>query len=504
MKVFALSLLVACAPPEPEGPPPWAFPDPLSGPAMRGPGGALVDQPADVLWTNCAFLDGGEGDVNHHNLVVPYRGHALVPWAPEFGGTSGLTLYALNDPCQPEAIGSAKDPGLRESHAIGLAMLPDDDPNAGDWAVTDWLGGIGKGGIMFWDLSDATAPVVVSTLETPDFLYPDAYARVTLSVAWQYPWVYVGGADNGVIVVDATDPRAPVVVNQVRLDNGLRVGGVFAMGDRLLVTGAEVAATAVLDISDPASPQPIPGGAFEVQNAEGQSIDYYFANLAGDHALFAPKEGGGGAILYDIADSANPVHRAEYILPDANGGYVFWDEGYVFTGGSTRADILDFRDLDNPSLVGTGYLTGDLDTITPWGNVALLSVDAEAIDGQGTAVMPWRSEPDLDGPTVLAVVPRNGAENVALTTRVGLGMSEMVDPGSAFEGSVRLYALADDGTESPVRGWVNAQENTVTYSPKAPLAPNTRYRVEVTRGGLVDVSFNPVVETWSSTFRTAP
>ena len=32
-----------------------------------------------VLWQNCADLPGGEQDYNHHNLVIPYRGHLVMP-----------------------------------------------------------------------------------------------------------------------------------------------------------------------------------------------------------------------------------------------------------------------------------------------------------------------------------------------------------------------------------------------------------------------------------------
>jgi hypothetical protein len=208
----------------------------------------------------CASLDGLESDSLHHNLQVPYRGHLVLPWAPEYG-VGGLSLFDMADPCAPTRVGDGTSDNLRETHAIGFAYLPPDDPHAGDWAVTNGkvYGGVDSG-VLFWDLSDPSAPEPGALLTLPESWYPDSYTRVTLSVYWQYPWLYVASSDNGIFVVDATDPTAPVLVNQ--LSFGLRAGGVFALGNELLVTSAEQTQAAILDISDPANPSLLPGSPF--------------------------------------------------------------------------------------------------------------------------------------------------------------------------------------------------------------------------------------------------
>ena len=137
--------------------------------------------------------------------------------------------------------------------------------------------------------------------------------------------------------------------------------------------------------------------------------------------------------------------------------------------------------------------------MTPYGNVAVLSVDEEAEDDVASAVMPWSAEPDAAGPLLLHHVPRDGEQGQALGTRVGLSFNEMIEPSSAFAGSVRLW----DEEDAPVEGWVTAQENVVTYTPRAPLEPGTTYRVEVLAGGLQDLNANPVVDTTEFTFTTA-
>lgn len=499
IRALPLLLLPACAEPKPGAPAdsggvPFSFPDVASMPALRGAGGPATTFSDDQLWQNCAPLEGPAEDVfKHHNLVVPYRGHLVMPWVPEWG-RGGLSFFDMSDPCAPIQAGWGYSESMRESHALGFAMLPEGDDNAGEWMVAT-----GVLGIEFWDVSDVTAPASVSYLQLPGIFYPDAYALVVLSVFWQYPYVYVAGADNGIYVVDATDPRDPVLLTQYTPEPGLRAGGVFAMGNLLMVSSAEQTETLLLDISDPAAPQPIPGGRFESVDAAGEGKEAYHANLTGDWALYARKEGGGGVMVMDISDPTNPTYAGDYLMESGNGGYVFYDEGFAFVGESHFATVYDLRDLSDIQVVGTGDLPGDLDTFTPYGNVGILSVDEDAEEGVASAVMPWTTEPDVAAPQVLRIVPEDGATGVATTSRVGIGFNEMVEPTSAFAGSIRLF---DDQGE-PVPGWGSAQEAIANYTPLEPLSPGTTYTVEVLAGGVQDINGNAVAETVTSTFTTA-
>src|SRR5690606_12618523 len=113
-------------------------------------------------------------------------------------------------------------------------------------------------------------------LNLEDFIYPDAYARVVLSVFWQAPYVYAAQADVGVVVIDASDPAAPEVVGRYSFDPILRSGQIHAIGNLLVTTAAEGPRTALLDISDPANPLPIPGGDFDILDTDGEPLDAYF------------------------------------------------------------------------------------------------------------------------------------------------------------------------------------------------------------------------------------
>jgi hypothetical protein len=382
---------------------------------------------------------------------------------------------------------------LRESHSLGFVLLPEEDPNAGEYLVLT-----GVLGIQFWEVSDLENMEMLNYMQIEGVFYPDSYTRVVLSVFWQYPYVYVAGADNGIFVVDATNPREPELVTQYVFDPPMRSAGVFAVGNTLFVSSAEGSDAALLDISDPRDPQPIGGGRFQSKDENGDPKESYHANVAGPWALFARKEGGGGVIIYDITDPSNPTYVSDVFTEGGNGGYVFYDEGFLFLGDSHWSKIFDARDLNNITELGTGYLPGDLDTLTPYGNVAILSVDDESEDDIASAVMPWQTEPDTDGPIPLYINPNPGAENIPLTARIGISFNEMVEPTSVFPGSVRLFNKEGEAIE----GWASAQENIAYFTPKEPLKPNETYTIQVMEGGVRDANNNAVETTQEQIFYT--
>ena len=74
--------------------PGFDFPDADDHPAWRGSGGPVRTFSEDELFQPCAWLPGGEEDIDHHNLVVGYRGHLVLPWALEWS-RGGLSLFDM-------------------------------------------------------------------------------------------------------------------------------------------------------------------------------------------------------------------------------------------------------------------------------------------------------------------------------------------------------------------------------------------------------------------------
>lgn len=481
---------------EPDMKPAFVYPAPDSWGPNRGPGLPQMSFTQDQLYQNCAYLDGNEKDKDHHNLVVMYDGYVLMPWAHE-GQVGGLTFFDMSDPCNPTKAGENWSNNMRETHSIGFARRGDKR-----YAVVKGIESVFMGGIQFWDITDTSQPEVVTNLNLEGFFYPDAYKRVTLSVFWQGRYVYGAGSLNGVYVVDALDPSAPEQVNQYVFEPLMQTGQVHAVGNLLITTTAEGRRAVLLDISDPTNPMPIPGGDFQIKDGEGVPLEAYFSNMANGHIFFARKEGGGGLIIYDIRDPENPTFAGEY-HSDGNGGYVFVKDDHAFVGESSRAVLYDVSDYQDIKEVARFDLQGDLDTITPLGNLAVLSVDDKADANQASAIAPWTTDPDTTAPHVQWVYPNDGDSNLATTSRFGLMFNEMVDVGSAFEGSLRLYrsdaATPDAGR---VEILVSTQENIVNVSPTEPLDPNTSYTLEVLANGIIDYSGNALTEAQTYTFTT--
>jgi len=496
-----LALVVGCGPVEPQQgrPDPTApqLPAPDAWGGTTGPGGPTTSFTPDQLWEGCAFLDGGPDDADHHNLVVPWDGYLLMPWAPEYSN-GGISFFDISQPCAPVKVGEATSGDMRETHSVGFASL-----DGRDYAAVNYHGGLDfeieeiVGGVQIWDITDVTNPTHVVDVSLPGYLYPDSYQRVTLSLSWQGPIIYAASADNGVHIIDASDPTAPVVLGLYTFEPILRLGSFHVMGNVAMAGSAEGSRTVMMDISDPADPQPLPGGEFFVTDADGVPREYYFSNLGGPWAMFARKEGAGGPIVYDVSNPSAPV-RVGDAPSGGNGGYVFRQHEHLFVGESSFAGVYDFSDPSDPVVVGMGMLEGDLDTATPLGNVMVLSVDDDPIDGQASMVVPWREEPDSRGPTVGMSSPRDGDVFQALTSRVGLSFDEMVEPRSVFAGSLRV--TREDGW--PVDGWFGAQENLVNFTPREPLEANTTYVVTVPAGGITDFFGNATSEEYSLRFST--
>ena len=422
-------------------PAPDAF-DPLTG-----PGGPQSSFDASELTTRCASLDGGDRDRDHHNTVLMLDGYLWMPWAHE-AGVGGISVWEFDEPCAPEPIGTTVDDAMRETHAAGIAFI-----DGRRWMVTTSLTGI-----MFWDITDAANPQMVTDMTLPGVVYPDSYARVVMSTFWQAPYVFVGASDNGVFTVDASDPENPVLVEQFEPIPDFRVGGMHAIGNLLAVMPSEGGRTQLFDISDPNRARAIPGGSFRLHDGTLDRFDRpmlrsaYFGHINGNRAYYARNLLGGGLIIFDITDPTLPVFLGNYPSPEdgGDGGYVFVKEGEAFLGVSNYGEVIDLSDETAPTRMARIDMTGDLDTMVPIGNVIVVSVDDDAISGQASNVVPWKTEPDTRAPVVNMVIPRDAEENVALGSRIGITVDEHVELHTLHTGS--FYVRPIDASGDPIGG----------------------------------------------------
>lgn len=449
----------------------------------EGPGVPATSFTEAQLFSSCAWLTGGPEDIDHHNLVVMVDGWLLMPWAPEDGG-GGLTFFDISDPCNPVKVGEGYDPRMRESHTVGLHL------GERRYAAVDYLEPDGSGGVGIWDITDVTAPRWVSQIAIPRHTYPDSYTRLTLSVFWQGPYIYASTTGLGVHIIDASDPLDPQLAGQITFEGPHIVGSFHLWGNTAMAASAGLSRTVMMDVSDPLAATVLPGGDFNTVDPDGAWRPYYFSSLGSHYGLFARSKDGGGPMVYDLSDPSNPTSLSRYRTPEGDGGYIFQHNDHLFVGDSAFGNVYDFSDPAAPTPTGTFLLQGDLDTVTPVGHLAVVSVDEKGNAGQSSAVVPWSTEPDTTPPSAGMTSPRHGETFVATTGRVGVVFDEMIEPVSVFAGS--FYVV--DERRRVVEGTYNVQENVINFTPAAPWEEETAYTVFLPAGGVADISGNRLQE----------
>jgi hypothetical protein len=199
----------------------------------------------------CALLVGliASTGVQAANLTpVDAGGGALSPPVAHDGylyvGTGvTLSVWDMTDPANPVYMGrSADTPAQGPIRALTMV---------GDYLYAAWNTPLDTGGLTVYSLTDPAHPVVVAEID--DYIVADYKRPSSLAASGNY--VYVGDADNGLVVLDATDPLNPSFVGQV---NGVFDFDLMAtFGNRLLTTGTNFIGDRnvdVVDITDPAAP----------------------------------------------------------------------------------------------------------------------------------------------------------------------------------------------------------------------------------------------------------
>lgn len=469
------------------------LPMPSEFPPPVGPGAPNVAFAEAELHTACAYLPVGPTDENHHNTGFMLDGYLVRPWAHE-RGRGGIAVWDISDACNPVLVSNVLDEQIRETHATGLS-------NVGGRFISV----ASLGGIQIWDAADVASLRKVVDFTLPGVVYPNSYMRVVMSTFWQAPYMFIGGSDNGIFIVDASDAESPVLVAQYTPMPRFRVGQVIAVGNLLYAFSSEGSLAAIIDIGDPTAPRPIPGGTFSITNGmldrfgRPSPQPAYFGHVNG-WRTYHPRIGiSGGLAIFDVRDPRAPRFLGDFDAPDGDGGYVFLHEGTAFVGLSAYGVSLDVADPAAPSLIARFDHVGDVDTLTPFGNVVIVSVDDDAVPGQASAVMPFATAVDASPPEVNMVVPDEGAIDQPLSTRVGLTFTEFVEMNSVWRGSVIVREVESGRV---IEGHLSGQEGVVSFWPTGALRPATEHEVLVPAGGVTDLNGNPISVAFRSTFTT--
>lgn len=329
------------------------------------------------------------------------------------GYGEGVVRVDISDPSQPARTSSfqptpftlrvAQSGGVTYAIEGKLVSVMDLRQDLGDPVVTDlnFAGIITNGlhefavhesimyvvdaedGLVLIDVSDPLDPFVRARVETPSRL---------LDLHVEYPFVYASGVEDGRLYVFlVNDPDAPVLA--WRIFSVADYGRVHVRGDRVYVADGRVH---VFEL--PASLRPEHLFWFDTPD------DANDIRVVGDLAYVACM--GAGLQIYDLSDEQSPTLIGGYDTPDEAFELEVIDGiAYILDGSSVQ--IIDVSDPTSPSLIAAVEhpgLTWDIDLV---GDRMYVSYGTE-----GTSVF---DVSDLSAPELVGTHPaRVGQRAVAV------------------------------------------------------------------------------------------
>lgn len=465
-------------------------PPTFSTPEGTIPNSPLPDSTVDIPLSN--WPDGliSPTLLEGHQINQPqiFNGYLVIAGNEEFW------IYDVSDPTSPQQLSNFSTPGRTgaeaESHTVSFARYGDKY-----YMVT-----VGGKGIDTWDVTDVRAPEHAGKLAVPGTNYGD-YTEAVWGVAWQGQYIYVGATNNGIKVVDATDPSNLNIVGEVPTSQygGVSAGPVEAIGNVLVVmTPKESAGIATLDISDPTKPA-------RLASLTSSTISYIGMFYRRWAFLISPLR------AWDVLSDPSNIGSGSSPIAQMNHGgaeYLSFSDDYLFLGhvrteisGTPGASKIKLSGNANMQLESTVWgrqdrngLNDDQFTI-PFGNLLVLGDDQAPY--AGWVIAAHDKDPDTTPPEVDTVIPKDQS-TVATTSRIGISFSDNIELATVNGASFIVRPVGGQ----PLSGKYGVRMGVVNFDPDEDLQPGTEYEVVLPAGGIADYVGNTLSSEWKSTFTT--
>lgn len=440
----------------------------------------------DRLFNVIGRINAENGAPYEHSSVQFHLGHVVQVYSEEtWSPRAGIAAYDLADPTAPRLVAATEQDTQRlsEQHAI---------------AFTNAYGGhhvalLATDGIEIWDWTNINDMHQVGRIELPGIA--PGYGHGAWWLSWQAPYLYVSGASNGIFIVDTSDPANPVLADRGGQPNplpnsqtgGFRVGPIFAVGNLLVASANDGRGYATLDIGDPLHP-------VLLDSLVHDGPPSYSTMVNGDRIFAAGTDDD-----FHGFDISNPhsIRRLDSVPMEGKGGYLAIQDGYAHVGASRHYVKIDISDDSNYTVVATASSNlpkHDEDFPIPLGNLIVLGDDHY----NGSFIFPHQPDPDRAGPVVNMVIPSDGSVGQHRTSRIGLTFSDLIDLRTVDETTVVVRPVGGDA----IPGSYSYQTGMVNFTPDQLLEADTIYEVLAPAGGLRDVSGNPIVRGFRSSFTT--
>lgn len=279
------------------------------------------------------------------------------------------------------------------------------------------------------------------------------------------------------------------------------IGHPFLIGD-LLIFASDQSRTGVAtyDISDPTNPV-----LLDVLTTGGPGG--YWPELWGNdgrlYIVFPYQTEGNGFRVVDATDPSNLQFVTDRPLPGVESMYIQFQDEFAFMG-SHKVDMRTFEsvvyfdpNVERPNQPGVfGVNTSQF--LLPLGN---LVVTGGIGPNEGMAIWAHQAAPDTRGPSVGYHRPQAGRTNYPTGLPITLLIHETLESPTIVNG-VTFIVRPLGGNFIPGRLTL-AFDDVLTFTPDAPLLPNTTYEVVIPAGGIKDAAGNGIVG-YSFTFSTGP
>ena len=475
----------------------------LAGQPPPGPGIANTGHSTGVLFQAISRI-------NESNGVPPqlpglsrfgtgagtmHNGYFMTIFARDVGARrGGFLFYDIFDPYNPVLVNQVYEPDgrtkdFREAHAFGFCHKNGQKVVAIHTAK----------GVEFWDLSNVLNPQQLSVFVLPNVNSGD-YVGVVWQLYWQAPYVYVAASNQGIFIVDASDPAAPQLVDRgpgntnpisPAFLGGFRVGPIFAFGNIMVVSsmGRSFAGFSVLDISNPIHPS-------VVSTVPAVPHQYYSTCFNGTHLTFSARMRDGKMFMYNIQDPALPfLENIGPLIPEQL--YCTYQDDFLFQGCQDEIVKIDITDPGVVQIVGRGSLSvadPDHGQVTAIGNILYVGND----HGTDSGFFVHQLAPDLAAPRVRAVNPAAGSTGESLCSRVGVAFSDNIQVASVGQNTFIVRPMGG----GPVPGTYSVALGIANFAANQPLDPNQTYEVVIPSGGIKDWAGNPTDTEFISSFTT--
>ena len=112
-----------------------------------------------------------------------------------------------------------------------------------------------RAGLQMWNLNTIKKPELLGEINLETMKGGD-YSGTPWWLGIQGRYVFVGGTNTGLHVVDMANPRKPLQILRmpVRKTGGFRIGPTYAVGNFLVISSMDSKGISTFDISDPAKP----------------------------------------------------------------------------------------------------------------------------------------------------------------------------------------------------------------------------------------------------------